>query len=141
MGAMASQNFGAMTNNGRHILLIGNRSPLFGGVSDLLQLAGYHVVTSATWTESASAKNGDRPSLAIVETSSLGPACRILSDRIKRATEQEQVPILVVGFDGDHRMQSLQRALGGNGNPRLQFYTHTLLGVSGLLDKVSACLT
>jgi DNA-binding response OmpR family regulator len=130
-----------MTKNGRHILLIGNRSPLFDGVYDLLQLAGYHVDISSTWAESETGINGDRPNLAIVDVSSLGPAGRFLSERIGRAAEHEQVPILVVGFDGDQVMLDLQRDAGGNGDSRLQFYTHTLLGMTGLLDRVSACLT
>lgn len=138
---VATQVTGTMTNNGRHILLIGNRSPLFDGVSDLLQLEGYHVDDSSNWARTTSAANGDRPNLAIVDISSSGPAGAPLAEHIKRATQQGHVPILVLGFDGDPRMLALQRDLHGNGNSRIQFYAHTLLGGAGLLDKVNACLT
>jgi DNA-binding response OmpR family regulator len=131
-----------MSTNGQRILVIGGNSPLLEGVADLLQLAGYQVDQSSSWTETRYAIHVRPPNLAIVDLSSPASDVYRMSDEIYEITHGSGVPVLFISFSGDDRIQELQRkSRANNTNGRLQFYAHTLLSIDGLLDKVQACLS
>jgi DNA-binding response OmpR family regulator len=131
-----------MSKNGQRILVIGGSSPLLEGVSDLLQLAGYQVDLSSSWTETEYAMHVKPPNLAIVDLSSPGSDVYHLSEELHEMPNWSDVPILFISFSGDDRIRDLQRkSRANNVNGRLQFYAHTLLSIDGLLDKVQACLS
>ncbi len=126
--------------NGQRVLVIGENSPLLEGVADLLQLAGYRVEMSSTWSETAYALQLAPPKLAIVDLSNSAADAFRLSEQIRNSPRGQDVPILFISFSGDDRIRDLQRRNRKNGDRRLQFYAHTVLSMDGLLDKVGACL-
>jgi PleD family two-component response regulator len=130
-----------MSKNGQRILVIGGMSPLLEGVSDLLQLAGYHVDLSSSWTETEYALHVRPPNLAIVDLSSPMSDVYRLSEKIHKIPNWSDVPILFISFSGDDRIRDLQRQSRRANDGRLQFYAHTLLSIDGLLDKVQSCLS
>jgi DNA-binding response OmpR family regulator len=126
--------------NEPRILVIGKSSPLLEGVGDLLQLSGYQVDTSSSWTETEYAMHVTPPDLAIVDVSSPSADAIRLSEQIHGAPRWSKVPILFISFSGDDRIRELQRNnYKGNGG-RLDFYAHTLLSMNGFLEKVKTCL-
>jgi len=126
--------------NGQRVLVIGKNSPLLEGVADLLQLAGYRVEMSSTWSETAYALQIAPPNLAIVDLSNSAADAFRLSEQIRNSPRGADVPILFISFSGDDRIRDLQRRNLKNNDRRLQFYAHTVLSMDGLLDKVGACL-
>jgi DNA-binding response OmpR family regulator len=130
-----------MSKGGQRILVIGGRSPLLEGVSDLLQLAGYQVDLSSSWTETEYAMHVKPPNLAIVDLSSPGSDVSRLSDEMHEIQHWSNVPVLFISFSGDDRIRDLQHRNSNNSGARFQFYAHTLLSIDGLLDKVQACLS
>jgi CheY-like chemotaxis protein len=123
----------------QRILVIGRSTPLIEGVSDLLQVVGYPVDMSSTWAATEYAM-GDAPSdLVIVDLSLSAPDGYRLAEQIRNAPEWNSVPILFVSFSGDDSIRELQQQNQGNGDAKLHFYAHTLLGMDGLLDKVRTC--
>jgi PleD family two-component response regulator len=128
-----------MKERGRQILMIGGSSTLLEGVTDLLQLAGHQVDTSSTWAETRDALNDSPPHLAIVDVSSSVFDTVRLYEQIDYLAHCATAPILVISFSDDDRIRELRRrSRDRNGN--IQFYTQTLLGVDGLVDKVEACI-
>jgi DNA-binding response OmpR family regulator len=128
-----------MKERGRRILMIGGSSPLLEGVSDLLQLAGHQVATSSTWAEVRDALSGEPPHLAIIDVSSSVFDTVRLYEQIDYLAQCASAPILVISFSDDDRIRALRRrSRDRNGN--IQFYSQTLLGVDGLVDKVEACI-
>lgn len=127
-----------MGNGGQRILVIGRPSPLLEGVSDLLQLAGYEVGLAATWPQASYASSADLPDLVIVDLFASFSDAIHLCWQIHSQPESAHVPILLMSFAGDDRLSELQHDPCNNG--RMGFYIHTLLGLSGLLDKVRECL-
>jgi DNA-binding response OmpR family regulator len=130
-----------MSKSGQRILVIGGSSPLLEGVSDLLQLAGYQVDQSSSWTETEYAMHVKPPNLAIVDLSGPGLDSYRQSEEIHKKPDWSDVPILFISFSGDDRIRELQRNNRNNSDGRLQFYAHTLLSIDGLLDKVQSCLS
>jgi PleD family two-component response regulator len=122
------------------ILVIGTSSPLMEGVSDLLQVVGYPVDVSTTWAETEYAMYDTPPDLVIVDLSSATPDVYRLAEQIRGMPHWSEVPILFVSFSGDDRIRELQRHNQRNGEKRLHFYAHTLLGMDGLLETVRASL-
>jgi PleD family two-component response regulator len=129
----------AMNRNGHHIQVIGQRSPLLEGVSDLLQLAGYQVDVSSSWSEIEYLMQATTPNLVIVDLSNSAPDPSRLSDHIRTVSNGAEVPILFVSFSGDGPIRELQ-SRNEHGNGSWHFYVHNLLGMNGLLSKVEACL-
>lgn len=122
------------------ILVVGRPSPLLEGVADLLQIAGFRVDLLATWVEAEQALNGRPPNLTIVDPSALAGDPLGLSFSIANASDGTGVPILCVGFPDDASIRELRRhSQRGNGR-RLRFFSHSVLGMNGLLDAVEACL-
>jgi DNA-binding response OmpR family regulator len=130
-----------MNNRGQRILVIGKRSPLLEGVSDLLQLSGYKVYMSSNWAETENAMVVTPPNLAIVDLSNSASDAYSLSESLRNANRWAEVPILFISFSGDDRIRDLQRHKRNSDDGRLQFYSHTLLGVDGLVEKVKTCLS
>ncbi len=123
-------------------MVIGKSTPLLEGVSDLLQLAGYQVATTSSWSETEYAKEIPPPNLTIVDLSSAPSDVYRLSEQIRETPRWAEVPILFISFSGDERIWDLQRhSRKKNDHGRVDFYTHTLLSMDGLLDKVQACLS
>jgi DNA-binding response OmpR family regulator len=129
-----------MSNGNRKILMIGQCRPLLEGVSDLLQLVGYQVDTSATWAETEYVMGAAQPNLVIVDLSEADSDPFRLSEQIRNSARWSQVPLLFVSFSGDDRIRELQ-GHGNNNDGHLHYYAHTLLSMDGLVDKVQACLT
>jgi len=125
---------------GQRVLVIGKSSPLLEGVADLLQLAGYRVEMSSSWSETAYALQITPPNLAIVDLSNSAPDAYRLSEQIRSSPRWADVPILFISFSGDDRIRDLQRWNLKNNDKHLQFYAHTVLSMDGLLNKVGACL-
>jgi len=126
--------------NGQRILVIGRRSALLEGVADLLQLAGYHVELSTAWPEISYSLLMNRPNLAIVDLSNSYPDAVRLTDQIRASSEWAEVPVLFISFSGDERIREMQLRSRQNNDARFQYYSHTVLSMDGLLDKVAACL-
>lgn len=124
----------------KRILVIGRRTPLMEGVSDLLQVDGYPVDVSSTLTETEYALNGSLPDLVLVDLSSAAPDVYRLVQQIRRVPQWSDVPILYVSFSGDDRIRELQRRHQRNGDKRLHFYAHTLLSMDRLVDQVRVCM-
>jgi CheY-like chemotaxis protein len=127
--------------NGRHkkqILMIGNNTPLVEGVHDLLQVVGYPVRRSSSWTVTQSAAYERPPNLVIVDLSNSAPDAHQLAEEIWHTPQWSDVPILFLSFSGDDRARELQ--LRNNRNGQLHFYVHTLLGVDDLVEKVEASM-
>jgi PleD family two-component response regulator len=132
----------SISSNRQRILVIGKSTPLMEGVSDLLQVVGYPVEMSSTWTETQYATHDAAPDLVIVDLSIAARDEFRLSEQIRRTPHLSEVPILFVSFSGDDRIRELQQHNQRNGDgERLHFYAHTLLGMDGLLDQVRTCLS
>ncbi len=125
----------------KRILVIGSRSPLMEGVSDLLQMDGYPVDLSTTLAETEYALNGTMPDLVLVDLSDAAADVDRLAERVRAVPQWSDVPILYVSFSGDDRIRDLQRHHRRNGERRLHFYAHTLLGMERLVEQVRICLT
>ncbi len=123
----------------QRILMIGRHSPLMEGVHDLLQVAGYPVQMSSTWTETEYAIHNPPPGLVIVDLSSAMPDVRRVAARIRSAPNWSDVPILFISFSGDDRIRELQRRTRTD-NSKLYFYAHTLLGMDELLAEIQSRL-
>jgi PleD family two-component response regulator len=130
-----------MSNDERRILVLGEHSPLVEGVSDLLQLDGYQVDTSSSWSETEDTPDAAPPSLVIVDLSDSTSEAYDLPERVCSAPRWSKVPLLFIGFADDDRISELQRRGHSSEDRRLYFYAHTLLGMDGLLEKVQDCLT
>ncbi len=122
------------------ILVIGTSSPLMEGVSDLLQVVGYPVEVLTTWAETEYAMYDAPPDLVIVDLSGAASDVYRLAEQIRGMPHWTDVPILFVSFSGDDRIRELQLRNQRNGEKRLHFYAHTLLGMDGLLETVRASL-
>ena len=125
----------------KRILVIGSSTPLMEGVSDLLQMDGYPVDVTTTPAETEYALNGTMPDLVLVDLSDSAADVARLAERVRTVPQWSDVPILYVSFSGDDRIRDLQRYLQKNGDKRLHFYAHTLLGMERLIDQVRICLT
>jgi DNA-binding response OmpR family regulator len=123
------------------ILLIGRSAPLVEGVADLLQVGGYPVELSSGWAEAEYARRDAPPSLIIVDLSIAAPDVYDLVEEIRDAASWSHVPILFLSFSGDDRIRDLQRRNRRNGDARMHFYAHTLLGMDELLQTVRTCLS
>jgi len=130
-----------MVDEGQRILVIGRSTPLMEGVSDLLQVVGYPVDVSTTWTEAEYAMGHTPPDLVIVDLSIAASDVYQLAQQVRSLPHGSQVPILFVSFSGDDHIRELQYLSQRNGDRRLYFYANTLLGMDGLLEKVRACLS
>jgi DNA-binding response OmpR family regulator len=122
------------------ILVIGSSTPLMEGVSDLLQMDGYPVDVTTSLAETEYALNGTSPDLVLVDLSDAALDIDRLAERVRSVPQWSHVPILYVSFSGDDRIRDLQRRQQRNGDERLHFYAHTLLGVERLIDQVRTCL-
>jgi DNA-binding response OmpR family regulator len=111
------------------------------GVSDLLQMDGYPVDVTTTLAETEYALNGTMPDLVLVDLSDGAEDVDRLAERVRAVPQWSDVPILYVSFSGDDRIRDLQRRHQRNGEKRLHFYAHTLLGVERLIEQVRICLT
>jgi len=130
----------ATGEKGNRILVIGRNTPLMEGVSDLLQVVGYPVDVSSTWTETEYAMYDSPPDLVIIDLSIAAPDGYRLAEKIRSMPHWSEVPILLVSFSGDDRIRELQRRNQKNGDKKVYFYAHTLLSMDGLLDEVRTCL-
>jgi CheY-like chemotaxis protein len=107
---------------------------------DLLQLVGYHVAVSSSWREVQRATRGTPPSLIVVDLSESTADAYGELEEICALPWWSSVPLLFVSFAGDDHVRDLQQRHRGKENGQVHFYTHTLLSVDGLLDKVHTCL-
>lgn len=129
------------TNNHRQrILVIGRSIPLIEGVADLLQVVGYPVDVSSSWAETEYAMYDAPPGLVIIDLSIAAADVYHFAEQIHGTADWSQVPILFVSFSGDDRIRDLQRHNQRNGNKRVYFYAHTLLGMEDLLETVRTCM-
>lgn len=120
--------------------MIGGMTPLVEGVYDLLQVVGYPVEVSSSWMGIEYTMSNPPPSLVIVDLSSTPLNIDQMEEQIHSIPLWSHVPILFISFSGDDRIWSLQQRARRNGDGRLHFYAHTLLGMDGLLDKIKMCL-
>jgi CheY-like chemotaxis protein len=130
----------SMGNGRRRILVLGPRSALMEGVSDLLQLVGYQVDQSSSWDETERTLRVTPPNLLIVDLSDSNSEVYRLSDRIRNTPAWSEVPLLFISFSGDDRIRELQRHTDHTRNGMVRYYAHTVLGVDGLLEEVQASL-
>ena len=130
-----------MGNGERRILVLGQSSTLVEGVSDLLQLDGYQVDRSSSWTETEDSAERSLPNLVIVDMSEAASDTYRLSERIRNSPRWSKVPLLFVSFSGDDRIRELELRNRHSYDGRLHYYAPTLLGVNGLLDKVEDCMS
>lgn len=130
----------ATGEKGNRILVIGRNTPLMEGVSDLLQVVGYPVDVSSTWTETEYAMYDSPPDLVIIDLSIAAPDGYRLAEKIRSIPHWSEVPLLLVSFSGDDRIRELQRRNQKNGDKKVYFYAHTLLSMDGLLEEVRTCL-
>jgi CheY-like chemotaxis protein len=124
----------------KRILVIGRNTPLMEGVSDLLQVVGYPVEASSTWTETEYAMHDNPPDLVIIDLSIAAPDSYQLAEEIRSIPHWSEVPILLISFSGEDRIRELQRRNQRNGDKKVHFYAHTLLSMDGLLEEVRTCL-
>lgn len=127
--------------NGYRVLIIGRSSALLEGLADLLQLAGYHVELTSGWPDTSYPLFVNRPDLAIVDLSNSHPDAVRITDQIRASSAWAKVPVLFISFSGDERIREMQLQSRQNNDVRFQYYSHTVLSMDGLLDKVAACLT
>ncbi len=130
-----------MDRLGQRILVIGEASSLLEGVSDLLELAGYDVALSSTWSEVEQAIDATPPSLAIIDLSRPQPDAVQLCSQIHRKGQSADMPILLLNFSSRDRTRYVELCGGIARERRLELYTQRLLGVDGLLQKVRDCLS
>ena len=121
--------------------MIGGSTPLVEGVYDLLQVVGYPVELSPTWVGAEYTMSNSPPSLVIVDLSSTTLNIDQVAEQIHNIPFWSHVPILFISFSGDDQMWEMQQLARRNGDGRLHFYAHTLLGLDELLDKIEMCLT
>jgi PleD family two-component response regulator len=129
-----------MTNGKRRILVIGQSSSIVEGVADLLQLVGYQVDMSSSWTGTDYAVHALMPNLVIVDLSNSTSDAYRLSEQLRKIPHWSKVPFLFVSFSGDDQIRELQRRSPKSDNGHSRYYAHTLLGMDGLLEEVQACL-
>jgi DNA-binding response OmpR family regulator len=129
-----------MVEEKERILIIGRSVPLMEGVADLLQVVGYPVEVSSSWAETEYAMYDVPPNLVIIDLSMAAPDVYDMAGQIRSATPWSEVPILFISFSGDDRIRELERRNRRNGRKQVYFYSHTLLSMDELLDKVRACL-
>ena len=129
-----------MSNHKRRILVIGRSIPLIEGVADLLQVVGHPVDVSSSWAETEYAMYDVPPGLVIIDLSIAAADVYHFAEEIHRTPHWSDVPILFLSFSGDDRIRDLQRRNQRNGDRRVYFYAHTLLGMDELLDTVRACM-
>ncbi|HNS51399.1 MAG TPA: hypothetical protein PKO09_09475 [Anaerolineae bacterium] len=120
------------------IVVAGNASSWLEGVVDLLQLAGYDTVLLTDWSQAEKAILSASADLAIVDLSDYLDSLD-LPDRLGALTSAGGLPILLLNSTGDDRIWHLQR-VGSPNRGRVDFYAHSLLGPTALLDKVTGCL-
>lgn len=119
------------------MLVIGRSMPLIQGVADLLQVVGYPVDVSLSWAETESAMYDRPPGLVIVDLSMAADDVYRSAEQIHGLPHWSDVPILFLSFSGDDRIRDLQSQRNGDG--RVHFYAHSLLGMDRLLETVQAC--
>ncbi len=124
----------------KNILVIGRSIPLIEGVADLLQVVGYPVGVSSSWVETEYAMYDAPPGLVIIDLSIAAADVYYLAEEIHNTPRWCDVPILFLSFSGDNHIRDLQRRNQRNGDDRVHFYAHTLLGMDGLLETVHACM-
>ena len=130
-----------MANGRERILVLGRCIRLMDGGADLLQVVGYPVEVSSSWAETEFAMHDARPpDLVIVDLSSAAADAYALARQIRTRPHWSNVPVLFVSFSGDDRIRDFELQSRKNGEKRLFFYAHTLLGMDELLSKVRACL-
>jgi CheY-like chemotaxis protein len=130
-----------MAKGRERILVIGRSIPLMEGVADLLQVVGYPVQLSPSWDEAECRGNGHGPpDLVIVDLSGAATDGHSLARQLRDKPHWSGVPILFISFTGDDSVRELQRSSRKNGEKRLYFYAHTLLGADHLLAQVRTCL-
>lgn len=129
-----------LDNHRKRILVIGRSIPLIEGVADLLQVVGYPVDISSSWTEIEYAMYDMPPSLVIIDLSIAATDVYHFAEEIHKTPHWSDVPILFLSFSGDDRIRDLQRRNQKNGDKRVYFYAHTLLGMDELLETVRTCL-
>lgn len=110
------------------------------GVADLLQVVGYPVDVTSSWAETEYAMYDAPPGLVIIDLSIAAADVYQFAEQIHGTADWSQVPILFVSFSGDDRIRDLQRHNQRNGNKRVYFYAHTLLGMEELLETVRTCM-
>jgi response regulator RpfG family c-di-GMP phosphodiesterase len=124
-----------------HILVLGQRSALLEGVSDLLRLVGYQVELSSDWEGATSSGWMSPPNLVIVDLSDRVSEAQGLPDQIHSVPRWSSVPLLFVGFSGDAEIDELQARGHGHDSAPTYFYVHSLLSAEGLVQKVQTCLS
>jgi PleD family two-component response regulator len=129
-----------MDDGRQKILVLGQQSPLLEGVVDLLQLVGYQVAVSSSWREVQHTAGGTPPSLIVVDLSDATLDAVVVSEAVGTLPKWSSVPLLYIGFAGDERVRDLQLGHQYQENGQVHVYTHTLLSVDGLLEKVHTCL-
>jgi PleD family two-component response regulator len=129
----------ATDNHRNRVLVIGRSMPLIEGVADLLQVVGYLVDVSLSWAETESAMYDRPPGLVIIDLSTAADDVYRSAKQIHELPHWSDVPILFLSFSGDDRIRDLQCKSRGNGNGRVHFYAHSLLGMDRLLETVHAC--
>jgi DNA-binding response OmpR family regulator len=130
-----------MNNGKRRILVLGQSPQLVEGVSDLLQLTGYQVAKSSSWSETEHAMSGGPPNLVIVDLSDSALEAVHLSEQVRNTPHWSHVPFLFISFSGDDKIRDLQQRNRENRDGRMHFYSHTVLGMDGLIQTVDACLS
>jgi PleD family two-component response regulator len=129
----------AMNNHRSRVLVIGRSMPLIEGVADLLQVVGYPVDVSLSWADTESAMYDRPPGLVIIDLSMAADDAYRTAEQIHGLPHWADVPILFLSFSGDDRIRDLQRQSRGNGDRRVHFYAHSLLGIDRLLETIHAC--
>ncbi len=129
------------TKETQRILMIGGSTPLVEGVYDLLQVVGYPVELSPSWVGIEYTMSNSPPSLVIVDLSSTTLNIDQVAEQIHNIPFWSHVPILFISFSGDDQIWEMQQFARRNGDGRLHFYAHTLLGLDELLDKIDMCLS
>jgi DNA-binding response OmpR family regulator len=124
-------------NHKARVLVIGRSMPLIQGVADLLQVVGYPVDVSRSWAETESAMYDRPPGLVIVDLSTAADDVYRSAEQIHGLPHWSDVPILFLSFSGDDRIRVLQSQR--NGDRRVYFYAHSLLGMDRLLETVHTC--
>lgn len=131
---------GLADNVAKGILVIGRSLPLLEGVADLLQVDGYPVGVSSSWVETEYALGDAPPGLVILDLSIAPAEVYRFAEQIQSTPDWCDVPILFLSFSGDDRIRELARRNRRNGERRVHFYAHTLLGMDELLETVHACM-
>jgi CheY-like chemotaxis protein len=126
-------------NRRKRVLVIGSNMRLIEGVADLLQMAGYPVDVSLSWAETDPTVYDSPPSLVIIDLSMVVGDLYCSAEQIHGVPHWADVPVLFLSFAGDDRIRDLQCQGWGNGDGRVHFYAHSLLGMDKLLETIHAC--